>query len=601
MKRAIRIRDHHTPARILVLAVVLVALILGYRVRYCTFLISLRAFEIAESEGFSELTFPLLSRAQITQLGTAHREGHRPQSSYTLFDGEKSAEVVRIGIFGCSFVNGAEAGPGQDFPSQLERIFEVEGLRRVEVLNFGVGAFGVQQSYLLWQYLAEQFELDSTIYSLYGFHRHRDDSFVMLNTIFAPVHARYVLDGEGLRLIRVRGGDRREAAQGYFRLIPRWEYLRFDAKTPPQIRALLPRGRELPTNPFYYRRDEDDEFVNLYGRIFADMAAHSKKFVVLLNDQTSRDLVQPSTDAQTFDSVRTKSEKFTWDRSGLYRAPKNHPSALGYHVIAKETHAVLTGGREAYLPDIEIGGPLDATGPCAMEKGLSDFEDLYLSLSGLPAAVFVTSTVNTVQPYSFKANRTDSIIDISGRRQPLFIALDGEISEEDLRLEFNVDGSPEEITVGRIALVGSRHVGLLRPFWDTTRGDGWVLNVRSQDSAIAMDLVSGRRMTDIRLEVGGVTILQGEVHQIGDSKTHRISWRSADGTLVATRGHPEQNADALISAGGGEVCIIARRADDAEESWCTRRWRLDTTPLQVRTGRDSADQLNPLWPSAVDE
>ncbi len=593
VKRPFSIRSHQRLARILALAVVLVALFTGYLVRYHFYLASLRGFDVAEQPGFAEQAFPLLNRDQITQLGMAHREDHRPRSSYTLLACQKPADVVRIGIFGCSFVYGSEAGSGQDFPSQLERIFNAEGGPRIEVLNFGVGAFGVQQSYLLWQYLAGDFELDATVYNLYGFHRQRDNSFVMLNTIFAPVHARYVLDGEGLRLIRVHGGDRGEAARGYFRLIPRWDYLRFDAKTPPQIRALLPRGSELPTNPFYYRSDEEAETVEIYGRIFGRMAAHSDRFVVLLNDRTSEELVAPSSQARSFDSARTRSEKFTWDRCGLYRAPKNHPSALGYRILASETHAILTGDRETVFPDIEIGGPLDATGPDAVAKGLSDFDEVFLSLSGVPAAVFVTSTADrVVQPYSFKVNRTDSIIDISGSRQPLFIAVEGAMSEDDLRLKFSIDGSPELIAIGRVVPTGSPHVGVLKPLRETAGGDGWVLNLRPQESAIAMDLVSERSITDIRLEVGGVTILQGEVHQGEDSKTHQISWRSAEGTLVATRGHPEQDADALISAGGGDVCIIARSIDDAEESWCLRRWRLETTAGQDFNSRSSSDKLS---------
>lgn len=582
VKRLPGICGHRRSARILVLAVVLIALSVGYLIRHRAFLASLRGYGVAERDSFAEQIFPLLSRAQITQLGTAHREGHRPRGSYTLTDQPKPADTIRIGVFGCSFVFGAEAGPGQDFPSHLQKLYEAGDHRRVEVLNFGVGAYGVQQSYLLWQYLAGRFELDSTVYSLYGFHRHRDTSFIMLNTIFAPVHARYVLHGEGLRLIQVKGDDRRDAARGYFRLIPRWGYLRFDAKTPPSIRALLPRGRELPSNPFYYQSDPDDECAELYGRIFADMAARSERFVVLLNDQNSEALVRSSSDVGLIDSVRTSSEKFTWDRSGLYRAPKNHPSALGYYILAKETHAVLAGGREALLPDVEIGDPAERIEPRAMGRGLSDYDSVHLSLGGLPAAVFVASAANrSVHPYSFKTSRTDSLLDVSGPRNPLFVALEDEIPGDDLRLKFNVDGVPEEVVIGRILFIGGRLIGCLEPSWNTTRGDGWVVEPRLDAGAIAVDLVSGREIADVRIEVGGLTILRGHDRQREGSKLHRISWRSAEGDLLETRGHPEQNADSIVSSGGGGFCITARKRGDGEESWCTRHWRLDSTVLTV--------------------
>ncbi len=560
------------------------ALSLGYLFRYHAFLRSLRAFDMARRESFAEQAFPLLSRSQITQLGTAHREGHRPRSSYTCFDREKAANTLRVGVFGCSFVYGAEAAPGQDFPSQLQRLFETDGQPRVEVLNFGVGAFGVQQSYLLWQYLAGEFDLDLTIYNLYGFHRGRDNTFIMLNTIFAPVHARYVLDGEGLRLIRVPGGDRRSAAEGYFRLMPRWASLRFDAKTPPQIRALLPEGNELPSNPFYYRRDAEKEFAELYDRIFADMAAGSERLLVLLNDGGSSDLMRDSSEARTFDLVPTRSEKFTWDRSGLYRAPKNHPSALGYHILARDAHAILTGRLETGLPDVEILGPAESGAAPEMATGLSDFDDVVLSLGGLPAAIFVTPEVHgSVDPFSFKSSRFDSILDVSGPRDPLFIALEGEISGEDLRLRFSVDGSPEAIVLGGISLVGGRHIGVLRPSSDTARGDGWVLRTRPDSSPISVDLASGRDITDIRLEIGGVTVLIGDDDRSAGSRSHRISWRSGQGELVATRGHPEQNADAIIAAAAGDYCITTREGGGAEKPWCTRRWQLDSTPVEIPT------------------
>jgi hypothetical protein len=537
---------------------------------------------VAAQDGFAEQDFPLLNRDQITQLGMAHGEGKRPASSYTLVEGKKPADAFRVGIFGGSFVNGKEAGPGQDFPSQLQRFFAADEYQSVRVLNFGVGAFGVQQSYLLWQYLSGDFELDYTIYSLYGFHRNRDNSFIMLNTIFAPVHARYVLDGESIRLVRVNGADRREAAHGYFRLIPRWNYLRFDAKTPPQIRALLPSGRELPSNPFYYRRNKEQEVIELYGRVFADMAVRSKRFLVLLNDQTSEDLVGPVLNVRAFNSVRTSTEAFTWDRNGLYRAPRNHPSALGYYVLAKETHAILAGRKEVHLPDVEILGAIESEKVSEMKMGLSDYDDVYLSFDGMPAAVFVKSSANrTAETYSFDSNQTDSILDVSGPRSPLFIALKGKIPGEDLRLRFSVSGSPIEVVLGRISFVGGRYVGVLIPSWTTTRGEGWRLKARPEASAISVDVVSEQEVTGMRLEVGGRTLLRGVLRPRRDSRVHRISWRSAEADFIATRGHPEQNAGVIAASGGGDYCITTKRNGSPEEHWCTRRWQLESTPVKV--------------------
>lgn len=582
MRRTFSLRDHQTLARILVLSIVLLVLLGVYLLRYRAFVVSLRAFDMAETEGFAGQTFPLLDGGQITQLGAAHREGHRPRNSYTVAHRPKPADTFRIGVFGCSFVYGTEAEPGQDFPSQLQRVFDAGGDSGVEVVNFGVGAFGVQQSYLLWRYLAEDFELDLTTFSLYGFHRHRDNSFIMLESMYAPVHARYVLDGERLRLIRVRGGDRRDAARGYFRLIPRWDYLRFDAKTPPSIRALLPEGRELPVNPFYYRSDLDAECSDLYARIFTEMAAGSERFMVFLNDRVSNELVGRSAGDAPFESVRTASERYSWQRRGLYRAPKNHPSALGYRILAMERHAILTGGREVFLPDIEIGGPAEGIQPNATAHGLSNYETAHLSFAGLPVASFVAPiTARAVRPYSFSAEGTDSILDVSGEGNPLFVAFGGEIPGDELRLRMTIDGITEEITVGRILLVGGRHVGVLNTTVGTHRGRGWIVRTRPRVSGITFDLDSDRDVSEIRLEIGDITVLRGLLGLGEQTTENRISWRSAQGELLETRGHPEQNADKILAAGAGDLCIEALTNSGEEASWCTRSWRISSTPVRV--------------------
>ena len=523
-----------------------------------------------------------MDQHQITQLGNAHRPDFQPTSSYTQFNTEKEENVIRIGIFGCSFVRGSEAGPDQDYPSHLQRLFEDQGYHNVEVLNFGVGAFGVQQSYLLWQYLAEKFNLDYTIFNLYGFHRKRDDTFVMLNTIYAPVHARYVLDGEGLRLIKVKGDDRREASAGYFHLIPRLDYLRFDAKTPPQIRALLPYGRELPLNPFYYNEDRDLEITNLYGRIFSDMAYQSKSFLVLLNDKTSSRLVRSKSAGGAFNSVRTRTEKFTWARSSFFRAPKNHPSALGYYVLAKETRAFLTAHREVHVPDIEILGPIHAKESKGPQRGLSEFNEVFLSFDGRPVATFVEPLdEKAVKPYSFRTSRSEAILDVSGRGNALFISLRGRIPGENVQLAFSVDGVPAEVEVGSISLVGGEYVGVLEKVWTEIDGDDWRLISPDSEGAISLSLFSQRKISSIRLNIDRTTVLRGVLKLGPNGRSQEISWRPDEGTLIATRGHNLQNVDEIVGSDGGDYCITGVFADGTSESWCTRNWRREATALEV--------------------
>jgi hypothetical protein len=59
-----------------------------------------------------------------------------------------AAGVVRVAAFGDSYVYGNEVGNDDSWPTQLER-----SAPDVEVLNYGVGGYGVDQAYL--RYLAE--------------------------------------------------------------------------------------------------------------------------------------------------------------------------------------------------------------------------------------------------------------------------------------------------------------------------------------------------------------------------------------------------------------------------------------------------------------
>ena len=584
-------RTHPVACRTTLISLVLVALALGYLGRYRSFVRSLRAYDVAIQDGFASQNFPLLDRHQITQLGSAHRPGARPENSYTLVEREIAPGTLRIGIFGCSFVMGSEAAPGQDFPSHLQRLFDADGKTKVEVANFGVGAFGVQQSYLLWQYLAGDFDLDFTIYDLYGFHRLRDNTFIMLNTVYAPVHARYVLDGEGLRLIEVMGDDRSDAAARYFRLLPRWDTLRYDAKTPPQIRALLPPGRELPANPMYYQRDRNREIVDLYQRIFTDMGNRSRNFLVLLNDKRSVDLARSGSPSPTIGSARTSTEKFTWARSSFYRAPNNHPSALGYLVHAEEVHALLNQRREAELPDIEILEAVGATNSAGSDGELSDYDEVFVSLNGLPAAVFVAASDDREStPYSFRAHSKNSILDVSGGSDARFITLDGAIPGGHAWLGFSVDETPVEIEFGGISFAGGWHIGVLDRSWSATDGRGWKLRtVPHHRDALALEMRSDREITDLRIEAGGIVLLKGTLSPDRDRRYGRISWVSARGDLISTRGHPEQDATAIAASDGGDYCITARKAGSPDETWCTRRWRLTETTSEI----ERADI--PIW------
>jgi len=62
----------------------------------------------------------------------------------------KPEGVRRIAVFGSSFTYGTEVAPGETWTAQLERLASTPG-RRVEVVNMGVEAYGIDQAFLRWR------------------------------------------------------------------------------------------------------------------------------------------------------------------------------------------------------------------------------------------------------------------------------------------------------------------------------------------------------------------------------------------------------------------------------------------------------------------
>ncbi|MCY4063767.1 MAG: SGNH/GDSL hydrolase family protein [Chloroflexi bacterium] len=81
------------------------------------------------------------------------------------FDQSPPADTLRIAVFGDSFTAGDDVGDGETWAYLLERALNEAGIR-AEVLNFGVGAYGMGQAYLRWQRLGKSFSPDIVIFGL---------------------------------------------------------------------------------------------------------------------------------------------------------------------------------------------------------------------------------------------------------------------------------------------------------------------------------------------------------------------------------------------------------------------------------------------------
>ncbi len=74
-------------------------------------------------------------------------------------------DTLRIAVFGDSFTAGDEVKDEETWPHHLELELKRAGIR-AEVLNFGVGAYGMGQAYLRWQRVGQPFQPDIVIFGL---------------------------------------------------------------------------------------------------------------------------------------------------------------------------------------------------------------------------------------------------------------------------------------------------------------------------------------------------------------------------------------------------------------------------------------------------
>ena len=100
----------------------------------------------------------------IRQAGTftINSDGFRSTREYSQLPPPDS---LRIALFGDSFTAGDDVNDDEVWANQLELLLNEAGLRS-EVLNFGVGAYGMGQAFLRWQNAGKSFDPDIVIFGL---------------------------------------------------------------------------------------------------------------------------------------------------------------------------------------------------------------------------------------------------------------------------------------------------------------------------------------------------------------------------------------------------------------------------------------------------
>ncbi len=154
----------------------------------------------------SELVYdPLLGWTNRPNFADYNAAGMRADRNYPL---DPPDGVLRIAAFGDSFTHGNEVTRDETWTAQLEALLNARGIH-AEVLNFGVGGYGIDQAYLRWQEQGRQYQPDIVLLGFVAVDVNRLVSLywkLQPNVFITPgsnpfSKPRYVLDGDTLTLI----------------------------------------------------------------------------------------------------------------------------------------------------------------------------------------------------------------------------------------------------------------------------------------------------------------------------------------------------------------------------------------------------------------
>lgn len=537
-----------------------------------------------------------LSQGQLLQLGWMHAGLHIPDGSYVRRDIRKRPGTRRIGLFGCSFVEGLESGPGYDLGSLLEKRLRRAGMRDVEVVNFGTYAYGMHQSYLLWTYLGRRFGLDQAVFFPEDFDLWRDDSFVYEDK-YAALHARYALSGAGLLLVPLLGGDPAEAMSRYHRLLTPWRYARYDNRPTLALRVLLPPGRRRGLNPFYYwpRLLWREELPETYARIFAAVAAQGGRPIVWTH----------SGELAGFLGGRLRALGIPCELDGawramercpeLYRAPGGHLGPLGNDLQAGLLYAFMAGDAGAAATRIGLSVLDHHARGGTSGRPLDQFEALAIGvgphrLAGLAAAAGSQSNSPPLKLLSGLQDLKAAALVTTPPPDPALLPRPALLDDAaPVVAVLESAGGTVRIPMGRLR-APTRVVGtvvLAAGRWDGSwsGGGSWSLRISDGDWFRGLSVSADRRVSRVRIEVAGDPLLES-----GAPGAAPAVFRPLFAELLKIRAAPEGYADIGQLPPRGTVDLLARREGEWSErfpmfSYALERRRLApfATPRAIRS------------------
>jgi hypothetical protein len=277
------------------------------------------------------------------------------------------------------------------------------------------------------------------------------------------LHARYVLGGDGVRLVDVVGDSLEERFEEYVRFVPHLRYVRYDRSPPAFIRALFPAGKTM-ANPFYYdAREMREEANETYRHLLRRMTASGAR-VRLGTGADLHDALSPPDDP-LLDGFATM-----LPTSFPYRASRNHLGPIGNQLLARQFANRVAPRADRDLSVLKVtAAPLPRADVARRSRRpLSRFGDVQLRIDGVPVGHFVrgdrasrrqgspgllrslgiASLLHVGGPASDRVTGSSSILD--GCFIPSSVLLDGAPA---VCLRVERGGTSDEVCGGRVRFV----------------------------------------------------------------------------------------------------------------------------------------------------
>jgi hypothetical protein len=389
-------------------------------------------------------------------------------------------------------------------------------MKNVEVINFGVCGYGMNQSHMLWENLGRHYDLDYLVFFPEPFHEKRDRTFESGADFLGGIHARYILEGTKVKMVPVVGSNREEVSELYYSFLPPWTYWRYDEKPQGFLRSM---GNGQGRNPLYYRLfRKQAETMEIWRLLFEDVARRSPHLLVVSQDEVILAL-QAQLHQPNIQFLKSKLPALP----DLYMAPLGHFSAIGNRLKAQEVFNFLNGminAGHAIREKMRVG----RFKPASVETDkhetmmpLSRCGSVTLSVNDQPVGTFVSRDGGPVPwslyPFDFKARNCMSLLMMYSPTSVQFLALPFMLEDgADVTLKYSVEGREMSYCLGKVESSGGiigRLISLQGQPGEsfTVQADG--LQAKLELNPLQISIVARGDVENMKVLLGGNTLFCG--------------------------------------------------------------------------------------------